>query len=134
MKMSQLNEWLSLLANFGVVIGIAFLIIEISQNTAQLESDARSTRASEVISLRLFASENQTMFASDECGQDLNLWMDAVFEIQMWQYLETGMPNYLIERYRGFRRSIPCLDARWESNKFGFHPDFVAYMDENVYN
>ena len=37
MKLSKLNEWLSLAANIGVIAGIFFLVIEIQQNTdAQL--------------------------------------------------------------------------------------------------
>ena len=33
MKLSELNEWLSLIANVGVLAGIIFLAIEIQQNT-----------------------------------------------------------------------------------------------------
>lgn len=37
MKLSNLNEWLSLGANLGVVIGIFFLVVEIQQNTESLD-------------------------------------------------------------------------------------------------
>jgi hypothetical protein len=38
---SQLNEWLTLNANLGVLVGIIFLIIEIKQNTELHKSDSR---------------------------------------------------------------------------------------------
>lgn len=37
MKLSELNEWLTLTANFGVLLGIVFLGIEIQQNTRAIE-------------------------------------------------------------------------------------------------
>ena len=36
-KKCNLNEWLTLLANFGVVVGIVFLVIEGRQNQAAIE-------------------------------------------------------------------------------------------------
>ena len=37
MEMEKLNQWLTLLANVGVLVGIVFLAIEIRQNTNNLE-------------------------------------------------------------------------------------------------
>ena len=37
MKHGNFNEWLTLLANFGVVTGIVFLTIELRQNQAAIE-------------------------------------------------------------------------------------------------
>jgi len=37
MEMEKLNQWLTLLANIGVLVGIVFLAIEIQQNTNNLE-------------------------------------------------------------------------------------------------
>jgi hypothetical protein len=39
--MERLNNWLMLLANIGVLIGIGFLAIEIQQNTEALERERR---------------------------------------------------------------------------------------------
>ena len=37
--MEKLNTWLTLMANFGVLIGIVFLALEIQQNNSLLERD-----------------------------------------------------------------------------------------------
>ena len=44
MNVDQLNKWLALLANFGVVAGIVFLAIEVRQNQALLEESNRINR------------------------------------------------------------------------------------------
>jgi hypothetical protein len=40
MKIERVNQWLTLLANFGVMIGIIFLILELNQNTQALRANA----------------------------------------------------------------------------------------------
>jgi len=44
LKLSSINEWLTLAANLGVLAGILFLGLEISQNTAALRSTAYENR------------------------------------------------------------------------------------------
>ena len=45
MDFSKVNQWLSLLANFGVVIGLILLVIEIRQNTDFIRQEAVVARA-----------------------------------------------------------------------------------------
>lgn len=40
MKLSELNEWLTLVANIGVLAGIVFLAFEIQQNTNVIRASA----------------------------------------------------------------------------------------------
>ena len=44
MKKIDLGQTVSILANVGVIIGIAFVGIELSQNNALLSAEARSTQ------------------------------------------------------------------------------------------
>ena len=66
MKLSELNEWLTLVANVGVIAGIVFLAIEIQQNTDVIRASSynenlnsfnewRSLVISDPESLRLMA-------------------------------------------------------------------------------
>ena len=45
MNTDNLNRWLTLCANIGVVIGIIFLALELQQNNELLESQAQETQA-----------------------------------------------------------------------------------------
>lgn len=38
MNVETVNRWLTLAANVGVIVGIAFLIVEINQNTQATKS------------------------------------------------------------------------------------------------
>jgi len=41
--MEKVNQWLALLANLGVLVGIGFLVFEIRQNTKAIHSQTRAT-------------------------------------------------------------------------------------------
>jgi hypothetical protein len=53
--LDKLNKWLTLLANFGVLAGIVFLAIEISQNTESLEMNRQIALA------EAYATRNNTI-------------------------------------------------------------------------
>ena len=42
MKLDKLNEWLTLIANVGVLLGIAFLVVELDQSNRIAEREART--------------------------------------------------------------------------------------------
>ena len=46
MNIEKISHWLTLGANFGVLVGIVFLIIEINQNTQQAELDSAALQTS----------------------------------------------------------------------------------------
>ena len=43
MNLHKINEWLSLVANLGVIAGILFLAVEIQQNTEMMQSQTRDS-------------------------------------------------------------------------------------------
>ena len=60
----RLNDWLSLVANFGVVIGLAVLIVEINQAINLAEVGAYESRITEI-------SETNKAIALDESLADI---------------------------------------------------------------
>jgi hypothetical protein len=59
---SLLNEWLTLAANIGVLVGIFFLIIEVKQNTELHKSDSRKAILANDQASLLVALENHDIF------------------------------------------------------------------------
>ena len=45
MKFGDLNQWLTLVANFGVVAGLMLLLVEINQNTEMVRAQINQSRA-----------------------------------------------------------------------------------------
>ena len=48
MNLDRLNDWLTLLTNVGVLVGIFLLVIELRQNQEILELDQSGSRKSRV--------------------------------------------------------------------------------------
>ena len=100
MKRGKLNEWLTLLANFGVVTGIVFLVIEVRQNQAAIEESnlinrvqARSMEIDQFNDFRAFVSQ------SDELSR-------------IWVVGSAGDPLDDVERARF---EMLCLSNVWIS-------------------
>ena len=51
MNYTRLNDWLALLANVGVVIGLVLLIFEIRQNSEMMRAQITQSRAEASMSL-----------------------------------------------------------------------------------
>jgi len=49
MKLSELNNWLTLVTNIGVLVGIGFLVLELQQTQTAMLADSSTTRAQMVI-------------------------------------------------------------------------------------
>ena len=62
MEISELKDWFTLAANLGVLLGIAFLIVEIKQNTAVHESDSRKALLSNDQTSLLVALDHHDIF------------------------------------------------------------------------
>lgn len=62
MEITQLNEWFALAANFGVLAGIIFLIVEVRQNTELHKSDSRKAILSNDQASLLVALDNHDIF------------------------------------------------------------------------
>lgn len=56
MELDNLNKWLSVLANLGVLIGIVVVVVEINQNTTAIQTDTAWSRAQWVLDYNLPAS------------------------------------------------------------------------------
>jgi hypothetical protein len=62
-KLDDLNKWLTLIANLGVLVGIIFLSMEINQSNRIAERDGRSDLVAEQSALEDFIIENTEMSA-----------------------------------------------------------------------
>ena len=94
MKLSNLNRWLSLIANSGVLVGIIFLILELDQSNRIAIYDAESMRRSQFLNVNATRIENadivaKLMHPNPElsepeyvkalyiCRQQINTWIDG---------------------------------------------------------
>jgi len=146
MKFEQLNTWLSLFANLGVLAGIFFLAIEIQQNTEtskfqalQANRNARieyfsGMRDSEYIIpilSKLSAGEELT---NEELGRASRHYQAAwSLEYYDWAQREMGLAGEFATNQRN-GVVIALLTNRiglrtWNGTKAIFPHEFVEYVD-----
>ena len=53
MNLNKLNNWLTLIANIGVLIGIIVVVVELRQNTTAIEYDSYWNRVAAAADLRI---------------------------------------------------------------------------------
>jgi hypothetical protein len=73
MNMDKLNRWLTLIANFGVLIGIIVVAVELRQTQTAMEGEASTMRAQMAIDIQSYITDARLYeFASKlDNGEDL---------------------------------------------------------------
>jgi hypothetical protein len=158
LKKLDLGQSITILANLGVIAGIVFLGFELQQNNQLLTAQARSTRLAVRLDEHLLPVRNENLanvLIKHRHGEELTEYEEVVLS----RYMETNIviyQNVFTEYRRGLidentipveawstqfsGRSLsipghwPNLSDYWEERKFGYDPDFVAWMEANVIN
>jgi len=150
MNADNVNKWLTLSANIGVVIGLGLLIVEISQNTEMMRAQINQSRTDTAISEQqavfnsgyipaLLAKRDRgepfseeewirytTLFRSGNRNQDNNLW----------QYNQGFLGENIPRSIRGFARTViggsEIGITTWDSQKYSYTDQYVAFVDEAI--
>ena len=149
--MDRLNQWLTLLANLGVIGGIVFLAVEIQQNTLSNQMTARESATQGHIDYLGYLPDNETLASAHSKllnGKSLSSVESAqmsIFLQMRWRHYERvyyQWRNDLISEQEwtgfkaGIRRSfvedVPLWTKSkevWENDKSRFSRDFVEYIE-----
>ena len=145
MKLDQINRWLSLLANVGVIAGIVFLAIEIRQNNENLTVQTRANyhaTFSEIWGMAAENSELANILGKDLSGEQLTrsefiqlaaYWTKSLLANQ-WSFLglpiEESAPN--LQYLKGSFDEFPTLRWVWEHRQDFFDARFADHINQNV--
>lgn len=141
MTLDKINQWLSLLANVGVLVGLAFLIAELNQANRIAVYTAESTRSSQFIGMNTSRIENPEIIATlmqpDPELTDTE-WVQAVYtarqQINTWIDAENAVINGLLSETtrRGVFSDIDVVIAEMPGLIPAWEYLFEAYnMDED---
>ena len=152
MNFDKLNQWLTLLANFGVLAGILFLSVEVGQNTQMMRTQTRNAITENIVSAGQPAAENPytaDIFFRGNIGEidpssgsewlsyntfvnmQLRNWENEWYQYQQGLFEEEEFEPRLrtwrayFEDYIGFR-------VVWEIGKSGFSSSFQEQIDEAI--
>ena len=151
MRKRNLSETLTLLANLGVIAGIVFLGVELRQNNALMEMEARATLTENLQDGWYQVSSDPDLvdlFIKDRSGEELSeaeemrlnsYWMGMLLRRE-WQYQHfpeatTGIAGLrrLFSSYGSLRRAWNGDDSASRSaGNDNFSPEFVRFIETEV--
>ena len=131
MDSDKLNDWLTLVANVGVIAGIVFLAIEVRQNSEAVRAQTRAQLTDQVVEL-LSVNMNDKEYASvlmrgnqlEELSPVeqwqynthriawINHWKNMVYQYEMGMYDESEFARQ-ISTVRTHIEKFPGLRAHW---------------------
>lgn len=150
MKLSKLNEWLTLGANLGVLAGIIFLAVELQQNTQMMKSQTRDAMTQKTIDWRYTLASNRELTEAwaDSEGIMSNPEYDAnffalsslydarfrIWENEWYQYRqglfdESEFSARLFYWGRVLQRR-PDLALYWEVQRGNYSGSFAEQIDQ----
>lgn len=141
MKLDTLNQWLTLLANVGVLIGLFFLVAELNQSNRIAIYSAESNRTSQFLYMNTTRIENpETIVKLMDPNPDFSdtEWVQAIYtarqQINTWVDAENAVINGLLSEatYKAMYNDIDVVIKEMPGLIPAFEYLFQAYgIDEN---
>ena len=147
MRFESTNRWLTLLANVGVLVGIAVLVYEIRQNTLATELDVAASYENTFAEIELFIAGDPEFaelltkgINGDDISQVDQLRLTAFYRrvLRTWQfihyqYLTGALEEYLWQGQReGMLQTFLAdkgLRDSWRANKGRYFDQFNSLLD-----
>ena len=147
MNFDKLNQWLTLVANAGMIAGIVFVAFEVNQNSTISEATARQEVASldfVFLDSVLDSSVLAIAYTKFESGEPLSPLEESqmvhrqhlnfrVFEHSFYQYQKGLLDLDQWQRHERIAQSNLSgniyAQRMWQKSKTGFSPDFAAIID-----
>lgn len=145
--MKHLQSWINIGSSFGVIVGIAFLAVEISQNTDMMRSQARDAISEkQMMFSEWVTTEPEMAIAIAEAGAGMESMrpehrvMYGYFMAGVWREWENSYYQFqrgLFEleefepRMERWRAQMQSASARglWQSNRLWYAPAFREQVD-----
>lgn len=141
MNLDKLNQWLSLLANVGVLVGLIFLIVELNQSNRIAVYSAESTRRTQFLEMNTARIENPAIIAKlMNPGAEFTdvEWVQALYtarqQTNTWIDAENAVINGLLSEttYREIFNDIDVVIREMPGLIPAFEYLFEGYkVDEN---
>ena len=150
MKISAINEGVSLIANIGVIASIVFLGLEMQQNTAMMQSQTRNSIVENQMSLyergidhpvladvRDRISSGETLYVDVTGGQSFQYTLYVSSQLRMWEneYYQYQVGLFDTDEFAArtitWRRQIATAGVLsvYERLEATLAPDFQIYMN-----
>lgn len=142
MKNENLHRWLTLAANFGVLVGILLLILELRQNLTAVQAQTRQEVSAGFVDFTRSISENGELASirrRGDLGEDLSVeerYRYEAFTRGLFRYWENVHYQFRTDLYdpdefarqreawRNYAAAAPGAVRWWCANRSGFSEEF----------
>ena len=152
MKLSTINESISIIANIGVIASIVFLRLEMRQNTSMIKSQTRDAMTEKQMQFYEGLIENEDIAEFWQKARNApNTLEDNPTDRWRWQFYWLTQPRMWENEWYQYQQglfdegefisrldlwervvSIPIYKEYWESVSYSFSPSFRVALDEIV--
>jgi len=130
MKTVKLNDWLSLIANIGAVVGIFLLIQEVNHASRISEVEAYQTRIRDIqeVNMQMALSDTLALIFEKEEEQGIDALTPSEFmRVRAWYAsIMRGMQGQYYQYQEGFLER-EAVDRTLEDIAAGIYAKWVAY-------
>lgn len=147
MKAKRINDWLSLAANFGVLVGIFLLVAELDQNSTMMRAQVRHEVSQGIVDILALSANNEqlaSLLRRADSGETLT--PDEYFQFQhrsyaLFRYLEDLHYQYRLdlfdeteyvtqkEAYTAYLNMSEAAVMAWCNFRYTVSPEFRAEID-----
>jgi len=123
MKFEKINGWLTLVANFGVLIGIVLLIVELNQNQKMMKSQVRNEIATEIVDILYQIASNKELAnirRRGDAGDSL-----SVDEYYRYDHIVTSFFRYWENVHFQYRNGL------YDEGEFEYHMKAIMSAFQN---
>jgi hypothetical protein len=150
MQTEILNRWLTLAANFGVLIGLILLVYEVRQNADLMRAQINQSRTDTALFQQYSMSDTDyiaPILAKVGRGEQLSdeemLRYDARMRAfnrnqdnNLWQYNQGYLGENVPASIKGGVRAViggsELGMTTWDRQKYSYTEDYVAFVDEAI--
>ena len=104
MKAKRINQWLTLGANFGVLIGIVLLLVELDQNSKMMKAQTRFEVSQGIVELMSLSAGNEQLagvLRRADGGEEL-----SPDEYRQFQHRSIALFRYLENLHYQYRQGL----------------------------
>jgi molybdopterin converting factor small subunit len=144
MDLSYFANLAEIIGTTAIVVSLIYVAVQIRQNNRHLAHEAQRARAQAFRQNMRIMADNAEICIKDQNGEALTATeayrMDRMWLSELWSYQTSFQQiprNEIVGGANFFHRcfaTMQSLRASWEQNRDTFQPDFVQYMEENVFN
>jgi hypothetical protein len=144
LTLEQLAFLAQIIGTVAVVVSLIYVAVQIRQNNRHLAHEAQRTRAQSYRDNMGLMANNADIYIKDLNGQSLTpeeaFRLDRMWLGHLWGYQTSfqQLPRKEIEAGANFfcheYANLPSFRAAWGANRDTLQPDFVQYMENEVFD